>query len=191
MNQVRDLVVHVSAFFLSRAVADAVVSKLATSSSVVLSLGTARRMVNLLAMRRGAVGPKTFERIIILKISALVPVPLAIRRSNQCYPPMRRGSGFLKDSDELPVPACDLRHSGFTRDCLRAKPHERFPEIRPAHGEADKALHAGRNGQPFVYSLIVLPAAENDAPDLVAAAPTCRDDDALSILVAVQPFTLP
>src|SRR5207253_805579 len=79
------------------------------------------------------------------------------------------GSGPSRKCRRFLIAARDLRHGGLARDRLGPIVHERLPEIRPAHGEADEALHSGGRRQPFVNFPVVLPSAQDAAADLATA----------------------
>src|SRR5215471_3140482 len=80
------------------------------------------------------------------------------------------GTGLLEDVHELPVPAGDLGDGLLARHPFRAPPDERLPEVGAADREPDEARDSGCGRQPLADLLVVLPAAEDDAADVVPAA---------------------
>jgi len=98
---------------------------------------------------------------------------------------------LLRQIDELAIAL------GDRGDCLLASrffappSNERIPENSAAYGKADKARHLRRDPEPLSHFALVLAAAENDAPDTIAAADTRRRYDAFAILTPIQAFNLP
>src|SRR5689334_17892362 len=55
-----------------------------------------------------------------------------------------------------------------------APAHERIPEARATHREANEPRNSRRSCQPLVYFLIILAAPKDDTANFVSVAATCR-----------------
>src|SRR5215831_8410207 len=97
----------------------------------------------------------------------------------------------LKQIDELAIAL------GDRGDCLLASRffappgNQRIPENGAAYGKAEKARHLRGDPEPLSHFALVLAAAENDAPDTIAAAGARCRYDAFAVLAPTQAFNLP
>src|SRR5260370_7310587 len=69
--------------------------------------------------------------------------------------------------------------------------HERIPEHRPPHGEADESRDSGGHRQPLAHLCGVLAAAQDDAADVVATVPARGGNDRFAVLAPVESLALP
>src|SRR5712692_2627398 len=104
--------------------------------------------------------------------------------------PSRR-TGRVEGVHELLVASRDLSYCRLPRRLLGPPGNERFPEHRPAHGEADESRDSGGHRQPVAHPLGILASAQDDAADPVATAPARGGDDPLAVLAPVKSLDLP
>src|SRR2546427_12074258 len=132
--------------------------------------------------------PRIKRRVMFAPIlpRPIIPSCMAVTPSFPSRPP-----GRLEEVHELLVAPRDLRHGRLPRRLLRPPGHERIPEHRPAHGEADESRDSGGRRQPVAHLLGVLASAQDDAAHRVATTPARGGDDPLTVLVPVKSLDLP
>src|SRR2546427_1502932 len=102
-----------------------------------------------------------------------------------------RRMSLLKNADELPVAPGNFRHGGVASRFLRSKINKRFPEIRPANGEADETFDPSRRRQPLAHFVVVFATTKNDAADFVSPIAMRGGHGLFAVLAAIESLYLP
>ena len=100
-------------------------------------------------------------------------------------------ASVLEGVHELPIASGDLGHGGLARGLFPQPVDQRFPKNGATNRKADEAPDCGRRGQPFAHLPVVLAAAQDDAADVVTAAPAGDGHDPFAILTPIEALDLP